>query len=83
MGNKLPLTDRYFQLIIRILFVVSLLISLPSKTFAKDDPPGVDYVDSIMEKLELIPVLINGAKDNRINIVIMNRWSSTDTSPYC
>ena len=39
-------------------------------------------IDSILKKVELIPVMINGDKDNRINIVIMNRWSSRDKEPY-
>jgi hypothetical protein len=39
-------------------------------------------IDSVLKKVELIPVLINGDKDNRINIVIMNRWSSRDKEPY-
>jgi hypothetical protein len=39
-------------------------------------------IDSLLKKVELIPVMINGDKDNRINIVIMNRWSSRDKEPY-
>ena len=39
-------------------------------------------LDSLLKKIELIPVMINGPKDNRINIVIMNRWSANDQDPY-
>ena len=39
-------------------------------------------VDSLLKKIELIPVMINGPKDNRINIVIMNRWTLREKEPY-
>lgn len=39
-------------------------------------------IDSILAKAELIPMMINGDKDNRINIVIMNRWTSDEAAPY-
>ena len=39
-------------------------------------------IDSILKKAELIPVMINGDKNNRINIVIMNRWTKRDKEPY-
>lgn len=39
-------------------------------------------IDSILEKIELIPLMITGEKDNRINIVIMNRWTSGELAPY-
>ena len=39
-------------------------------------------IDSILEKIELIPIMINGDKNNRINIVIMNRWTSGELAPY-
>ncbi len=40
------------------------------------------YVDSIIRKTELIPLKISGSKDNRINIVIINRWEKRDQNPY-
>jgi hypothetical protein len=40
------------------------------------------YVDSIISKTELIPIKVTGPKDNRINIVIINRWEKRDTRPY-
>jgi len=39
-------------------------------------------IDSILKKIEIIPVMINGDKNNRINIVILNRWTSKETEPY-
>ena len=54
-------------------------------------PPSLPYrvktqaansVDEIMEQLELIPLVYNGNKNNRINIVVMNRWVENDTEPY-
>jgi len=41
----------------------------------------VDH-STILKQAELIPIMINGDKNNRINIVIMNKWSPRDTSPY-
>ncbi len=40
------------------------------------------YVDSIISKTELIPIKVSGPKDNRINIVIINRWEKRDQRPY-
>jgi hypothetical protein len=39
-------------------------------------------IDSILKKVELIPVMITGNKNNRINIIIMNRWTSREKEPY-
>lgn len=39
-------------------------------------------IDGFLEKSELIPIQITGDKDNRINIVIVNQWSSMDEEPY-
>ena len=41
-----------------------------------------EEIDAFIEKSELIPIMINGEKDNRINIVLMNRWSSGESEPY-
>ncbi|MHA7941602.1 M64 family metallopeptidase [Formosa sp. 3Alg 14/1] len=35
-----------------------------------------------MEKTELIPISVTGDKDNRINVVIVNQWTSSDKAPY-
>lgn len=40
------------------------------------------YIDSIIKQTELIPIRVNGEKDNRINIVIINRWEDRDERPY-
>ncbi len=40
------------------------------------------YVDSIIQESELIPIKLTGPKDNRINIVIINRWEKRDENPY-
>lgn len=40
------------------------------------------YVDSIIRETELIPIKVTGPKDNRINIVIINRWEKRDENPY-
>lgn len=41
-----------------------------------------EYIDSIIAQTELIPIQVNGDKNNRINIVIINRWMKRDESPY-
>ncbi|MBD3174035.1 MAG: hypothetical protein GF320_02545 [Armatimonadia bacterium] len=39
--------------------------------------------DAILaDEIELVPLLINGDKDNRINIVIVNRWRAGESEPY-
>ncbi len=40
------------------------------------------YIDSLISEMELIPVQVTGDKDNRINIVIINRWEEKDERPY-
>ena len=40
------------------------------------------YVDSLIREMELIPIKVTGPKDNRINIVIINRWEKNDKTPY-
>ncbi|MCK0156457.1 M64 family metallo-endopeptidase [Cellulophaga sp. F20128] len=39
-------------------------------------------LDAFIEKSELIPIQITGDKDNRINIVIINQWTSKEKAPY-
>ncbi|MFC2128358.1 NPCBM/NEW2 domain-containing protein [Bacteroidota bacterium] len=41
-----------------------------------------EYIDSIIKQTELIPIRVNGDKNNRINIVIINRWEKRDERPY-
>ncbi len=49
---------------------------------ASRDQWTVNDIDSLAEKVELIPIMINGDKDNRINIVLMNRWNANEQEPY-
>ena len=39
-------------------------------------------MDAIWSKLEFVPLMVNGDKDNRINIVIINRWTAREPKPY-
>ena len=41
-----------------------------------------DYIDSLISAMELIPIRVTGDKNNRINIVILNRWEGRDIRPY-
>ena len=65
----------------RILFFVFAVNAVTGNMIVYSRQP-VTNLDSLLQKIELIPVLINGPKDNRINIVIMNRWTSNDNEPY-
>ena len=52
---------------------------------AGESPAGIvsdSRIDSLLKKVELIPIMVNGEKDNRINIVLMNRWTAGDKEPY-
>jgi hypothetical protein len=44
-------------------------------------PKGVD-IDRAMPTLKLVPLLASGPKDNRINIVIINRWMKGERNGY-
>ena len=41
-----------------------------------------DSIDRLIREMELIPIEVNGDKNNRINIVIINRWEARDQNPY-
>ena len=56
-------------------------VSPPSLPY-KVQTQAANSVDEIMEQLELIPLVYNGNKNNRINIVVMNRWVENDAEPY-
>ncbi|WP_202552367.1 M64 family metallopeptidase [Ginsengibacter hankyongi] len=56
-------------------------ISKMSDRAPSENKLGIN-IDSVLKKVELIPIMINGDKNNRINIVIMNRWTSKDKDPY-
>jgi hypothetical protein len=36
----------------------------------------------VSDEIELIPIMVNGDKDNRINIVVVNRWRQGEPDPY-
>ncbi|MBU2904161.1 hypothetical protein KO529_05140 [Arenibacter algicola] len=39
-------------------------------------------IDGFIAKSELIPIQVTGDKNNRINVVIVNQWTSRDEEPY-
>lgn len=63
---------RYICLILGLL-IEGHLISFAQKKWTAND---------VINKSELIPISVTGDKDNRINIVIMNKWESKDENPY-
>ncbi len=48
----------------------------------EEDEKFICKINSLISESELIPIMITGDKDNRINIVIMNQWTSKDPNPY-
>lgn len=70
---------RNFKIVLLLIFI---LMSTFFSVGQRDKNWSEKEVDSLLKKVELIPLMVNGDKDNRINIVIMNRWSSNDKSPY-
>jgi hypothetical protein len=66
-------------LLAAILLVSTLQITKANES-GKEKPKT--NIDSLLTKAELIPIMINGDKNNRINIVLMNRWSSKESEPY-
>ena len=73
-----------------LLFVLSLNIALPeslSAAPANNAGQRQDFltrVDNAIAtgRLELIPLMISGDKNNRINIVVMNRWERDSSGAY-
>lgn len=63
-----------------ILGVVSLMHSQANGNTKKKW--GEKEIDALIKKSELIPVQVTGDKDNRINVVIMNQWTASDSEPY-
>ncbi|MCP4453079.1 MAG: hypothetical protein GY809_16580 [Planctomycetes bacterium] len=43
---------------------------------------AADEIDALLDTVELIPIMVNGDTHNRINIVLMNRWTSNEREPY-
>ena len=66
---------------------VCLTFLLVFQGYSQRNGPGYEpwteaQIDKFMEKTELIPINVTGSKDNRINVVIVNQWSSRDKEPY-
>jgi len=70
-------------LAIPILVLTTLILAPPGATQDRADRQKAKAtVDGIWSKLELVPLMVNGDKDNRINIVIINRWTAREPKPY-
>jgi hypothetical protein len=71
-------------LLTSIIFLILMVAQTHATEGKKDsrDQWTVNDIDSLVEKVELIPIMINGDKDNRINIVLMNRWNANEQEPY-
>ncbi len=41
-----------------------------------------EQVDAYIKNSDLIPIMVNGDNNNRINRIITNRWSKSDVAPY-
>ncbi|MDO5971328.1 M64 family metallopeptidase [Flavivirga aquimarina] len=72
--------SKRFVVCFLFLGIVSLMFSqnrkYPKKIWSEKE------IDALIEKSELIPIQITGDKDNRINVVIMNQWTSSESEPY-
>ena len=71
--------------LLNVLF--SILVAVPLLLYPQNDKSGnkewsEGEIDALMAKSELIPIQVTGDKNNRINVVIMNQWTSRDTEPY-
>jgi len=65
------------------LVLAALILAPDGAPQARTDRAKVKaYVDSIWPTLEFVPLLVNGPKDARINIVIINRWTARKPKPY-
>lgn len=71
-------------LMLGFLLMFIVLINVCAKEITNGSNTGTteNLIDSLLKKVELIPIMVNGKKDNRINIVIMNRWTQRDSEPY-
>jgi len=67
-----------------ILLLFSLLLGgiVKGQKSQSDRDWSDEEIDAFLKKTELIPIMINGDKDNRINIVLMNCWNSNEREPY-
>lgn len=70
---------------IKIILVMILMLSAgvsEAQKVGRDREWSEEEIDKFLDESELIPIMINGDKDNRINIVLMNRWSARESAPY-
>lgn len=65
-----------------LLFVLLFGEAANAQKSGRDRDWSEEEIDAFIEKSELIPIMINGEKDNRINIVLMNRWTAGESAPY-
>lgn len=75
-GKRFPNTNGWFR------HLVCLSLFFVTGSIANAQKPLLQNIDSVIKTAELIPMMITGNKDNRINIVIMNRWTSREKEPY-
>jgi hypothetical protein len=40
------------------------------------------FDQTVSDEIELVPIMVNGDQDNRINIVVVNRWRKGEADPY-
>lgn len=70
---------------VRYILIV-LFISVASNLFYAQSVHNAEWsedrIDDFIAQSELIPIQVTGDKDNRINVVIINQWSSRDKEPY-
>jgi len=68
---------------IQLTLLILVFLNFSGNAQSNRDSKFTDnQIDSLLKKTELIPIMINGDKDNRINIVIMNRWTKREAEPY-
>ena len=54
----------------------------PSTAFTVTTRAADSFDDIATGGAELIPIMVHGDKDNRINIVVVNRWRAEEENPY-
>jgi len=54
----------------------------PSTAVSCRTPPANRFDAIVADEAELIPIAITGDKDNRLNVVIINRWRRGEGRPY-
>ncbi len=57
-------------------------VRAPSSAFPVITRAATAFDGIVRDDIELIPIMLNGDKDNRINIVVVNRWREGETEPY-